>query len=275
VRSCCREPQRAKSPPPSQCRSCCRPSSDLDELRQTVEDQGKRIDELEQAQAETSELMMTGDSFEDVGMDTEQQRLRIYGFFDLTLNRFFFEEDSAWNLYITEPLSFTMTRVNLFVQANLTDTLTALVELRFSFAPSGDETAWAAGLKDSDGNVMDVPDTKYERVDSYSSDVFTTKNNRYGWTMIERAHLTWSPREWFQILAGRYLTPYGIWNVDHAPTVVLPVRLPYMQLRDMVMEARPASCCSVACSRTRGCTSTTPDHLQRQRPNRVQPRLRR
>jgi hypothetical protein len=59
-----------------------------------------------------------------------------------------------------------------------------------------------------------------------------------GGVALERVHLTYSPRDWFNILAGRYLTPYGIWNIDHGSPVLLPVRPPYMQARGMVPRAQ-------------------------------------
>ncbi|MCU0665299.1 MAG: hypothetical protein MUC50_23605, partial [Myxococcota bacterium] len=225
---------------------------DVEALRRTVEEQGKRIaelesndlqsseriEQLEQSQAETQELMMTGESIEDNDIDDEQQRLKISGFFDLTLNRFFWDKDSAWNLYITEQATFAISHLNLYVQAQLTDTLSSLIELKFSFSPSGTDTAWETGLRNEDGSVTDVPGPTYQRADATYRDPFTTENNHYGSVMIERVQLTWSPRDWMQFTVGRYLTPYGVWNVDHGSTVVLPVKPPYMQLRDMIMKAQ-------------------------------------
>jgi hypothetical protein len=46
--------------------------------------------------------------------------------------------------------------------------------------------------------------------------------------IIERAVISWAPYDFFGIRAGRFVTPFGIWNVDHSPTLVIPIRLAYI-----------------------------------------------
>ena len=57
---------------------------------------------------------------------------------------------------------------------------------------------------------------------------------QYGGIVIERVHLTWQPYDFFGVTAGRFLTPFGIWNIDHGAPVLLPIAPPYMMIYQTV-----------------------------------------
>ena len=44
--------------------------------------------------------------------------------------------------------------------------------------------------------------------------------------LIERAYMEWKPADWFGVRAGRFLTPFGIWNEDHGSPVLIGVDYP-------------------------------------------------
>jgi hypothetical protein len=46
--------------------------------------------------------------------------------------------------------------------------------------------------------------------------------------VIERATLDYSAFPWLTVSAGHWLTPYGIWNVDHGSPVIIGVSLPFV-----------------------------------------------
>jgi hypothetical protein len=203
----------------------------IDELEQKIADQDaahraeverleERIDELEEEQELAADEEIEG---------PEERFLEVFGFFDLTFCKYFFPDDSAYHIYVPDKSSFMMTNINLYFKSQMTETLSALLELRFSFLPMGNEESWAVEV---DG--VEIPGENYDRSDPKMRDAFTTLKYRRNMVMIERMHATWSPADWFNLLAGRYLTPYGIWNVEHGSTVVLPARVPYMQIREMM-----------------------------------------
>ena len=123
----------------------------------------------------------------------------------------------------TDATSFIMTNLNLYFGSKMTDTLSTLVELRFSFLPHGHEVSYEAGEY-----------SEYERVDTTVNDPSNNKELRLGGVAIEQAHLTWKPADVFGIVAGYYLTPYGIWNIDHGTPLLIPIREPYMQYSQIV-----------------------------------------
>ncbi|MCP4675327.1 MAG: hypothetical protein GY854_07440 [Deltaproteobacteria bacterium] len=193
----------------------------------------EEVEGLKAAQEEMiDEQAMAG--YEEGTEDSFEQMFDIYGFFDLTFAKTFFDKGSPYTAFIPEKSSFGMSNFNVYLRSRMTETLSALGELRFSFLPLGkDEDYEYIG---PDGEPM--PDYEYERVETWVSDPFSTSYYRQGGVAIERIHLTYAPVDWFTIIAGRFITPSGIWNVDHGSPVVLPVRLPWMQIRELVPSAQ-------------------------------------
>jgi len=53
-------------------------------------------------------------------------------------------------------------------------------------------------------------------------------NYSWGGLTIERAYMEWNYSDKLSFRAGKFLTPFGIWNVDHGLPVLLSARIPYM-----------------------------------------------
>jgi len=53
-------------------------------------------------------------------------------------------------------------------------------------------------------------------------------NYSWGGLNIERAYMEWNYSDKLNFLGGKFLTPFGIWNVDHGLPVLLSARIPYM-----------------------------------------------
>lgn len=43
---------------------------------------------------------------------------------------------------------------------------------------------------------------------------------------VDRAFFDYTPSDAFKVRLGKFLTPYGIWNLDHGPLVITSIRLP-------------------------------------------------
>lgn len=108
--------------------------------------------------------------------------------------------------------SFYVGNINLYVRANITARLRSLVEVRFTYAPNG-----ARALEGGDYIRTLTPDyADYER------------SNKLGAIEIERAHGEYEFAQLLTVRVGQFLTPYGIWNVDHGSPTVIPVIVPYV-----------------------------------------------
>jgi hypothetical protein len=192
------------------------------ESRAEVGELKERVAAAEETQVELS----LASQADDLSAGTATQKLfQFWGFFDLTFSKYFYPEDSSYNIYISRSPTFLMTNINLYFGSQMTETLSALVETRLSWYPHG---------YDRDFEYEGIPGTAYEREDTSVMDPFNTQQYHQHGITIERVHLTWSPIDWFNVIAGRFLTPCGIWNIDHGSPVVMTIRVPYLQLREMV-----------------------------------------
>jgi hypothetical protein len=154
--------------------------------------------------------------------------LRVHGYFDLTYSYNDIPTGSPLHAYVAPYPTFLMSSLNLFLDAKPTPNLTTTVELAFSFMPAG--LYLKPAYYTLDGTRIAEP----VREEPWGRDNLTTALYANGSVRIVRAHATYQARDWLGITAGKFVTPYGIWNVDHASTVVLSAHVPYMQVREMM-----------------------------------------
>jgi hypothetical protein len=107
--------------------------------------------------------------------------------------------------------SFYVGRANVYIHGNITEQLRSLIEIRFSYLPNG--------VPDGKGN--------YQRTATVDYADYNRPLN-LGGIEIERAHGEYEFDQLFTMRVGQYLTPYGIWNVDHGTPSVIPVAVPYV-----------------------------------------------
>ncbi len=220
----------------------------MDALEQHLQAKDAEITELKQAMADLQEQQHRHEEeqleqlteLDDLEMELElessdtqgPQPVAIHGFFDLSFYKFLFDEGSPYALYAPRDWSFAMSNLNLYFSGQMSPSLSSLIEIKFNFLPHGVQESLASQGRIGE-TVLDAG-TEYLRQNTSVSDPHTTVRFNYGSITIERAHLTYKPFDWLKVLAGRFLTPYGIWNVDHGSTVIIPIRPPYMQVREMV-----------------------------------------
>lgn len=199
--------------------------SEIDSLKSQVQTLTNEVSSLRNEMEDLSgtvEILEEG-SFEEVS-DASTRLLSVYGFFDLTFEWIFPHDGSFFDGLLNEHPSFAVQGLNLYFYSVMTDTLSAIAELRFTFYPLGQ-------VKSFEVNELGM---SYERVDTYVQNQFTEEEFRLGGVLIERVHLTYRPLEWLGIIAGHYLTPCGIWNIDHGSPLLIPVRHPFMHTRKYI-----------------------------------------
>ncbi len=172
-----------------------------------------RMDAAEEAAAQ-KELEAAAEAF--------RPSLEVYGFLTAYFQKVWIPEDSVLRGAMLSRSYFSLNDLNVYFSSQLSPSFSALVELGFTFMPNG-----------ADATVI-----PYSRYNTTVADLRTSRQVTLGGVFIERAQATWQPRDFFGITAGRFFTPYGIWNLDHGPTVVLTPRLPYLILREALPMAQ-------------------------------------
>src|SRR4029079_2880246 len=145
--------------------------------------------------------------------ETETYRLNLYGFSDLT-----YTKTVSAGSFGYPVSSFYIGNLNLYASGELGDSWRTLMEVRFTYLPNGSiPTAQAFSPMPPPPTDTAVPD--------YAD---LNRPLRWGGVVIERAYVERTFLSWLTVRAGQFLTPYGIWNVDHGSPVIIGVYRPFI-----------------------------------------------
>lgn len=229
---------------PTKSDSAAAPPTDIDEIlraHQTaidalVKENQKQQQETAELKAElevaTTERMDLTLSLMELNTQDAKKKFSVFGFMDTSFTAAFPNkkgEERNWNspmfIITKRHPSFYQGNVNLIFNSEMSPSLEALVETRFTYQPSGNIESYpkVAYLN----GIPAPPQDTYERTDTTVEDQYTG-DFRLGGISIERAQFDWKPADWFKIRFGRYLSPYGIWHEDHGSTVRLTASMPFI-----------------------------------------------
>jgi hypothetical protein len=168
-----------------------------------------------------AQLMGSGGSDGDDSVGLDDYKLNVYGFAD------FMYSYNVKDYNFQNPYSFfAIGRLNLYVGSELGDNWRTLWETRFTYLPHG---ARRYNFTDTDNPPNNNNVTDYIDLD---------RPIRWGGIVLERAWLEKTVDTWLNIRVGHWLTPYGIWNVDHGSPVILGVRRPFIVGEAMLPESQ-------------------------------------
>jgi hypothetical protein len=109
--------------------------------------------------------------------------------------------------------SFAVGNLNLYVSKNLSESVRTMVEVRFLYLPNGAPKS--------------VTDRDY--ISTAVSDYGDFQRElRWGGVEIERVYVEWAAHRLLTIRLGQFLTPYGVWNVDHGTPTIIPIQRPFV-----------------------------------------------
>jgi hypothetical protein len=143
------------------------------------------------------------------------EALKIYGFGDVGFRQMLVPKTSPWLAYFNRHPSLFVGRLNFYFDSQLAERWRALAEVRFTYLPQGSWQGNDAGL--------------VTRQDSMGADYTDfTRDRPLGSLMIQRAFIEYDATSWLSVQAGQFLTPYGVWNVDHGSPVIIGVSPPFL-----------------------------------------------
>jgi hypothetical protein len=138
-----------------------------------------------------------------------KEELSLYGFADFTYSH---SLESSETPYAYD--SFAVGKFNLYFSSGLGANWRTLAEVRFTYLPNGADKLEGGSWARQDNTVGDYTDLD--------------RPLRWGGIVIERVWLEYAAHPLFTVRAGHWLTPYGIWNVDHGSPAIIGVRRPYI-----------------------------------------------
>jgi hypothetical protein len=150
----------------------------------------------------------------DSAADTGAPRVALFGFASTSVFVPTIGSDNQWAQYFPAHSSFTIANLNLYVAAQLTPRLRSMIETRFLVVPQGVDSIASDGRVVYDSTEVQDP-AEFGRVLDW------------GGILVERAYLEYDVARNLSVRAGRLLTPYGIWNVDHGAPVIVGIRRPW------------------------------------------------
>jgi hypothetical protein len=146
---------------------------------------------------------------------SDTPKLELYGFIDFTYTKNLDGPDVPYDKF-PHFGSFAVGNINLYAASDLTHGWRSLLEVRLLYLPHGSDGAFSpnGSISRTDTNVGDYNDTQ--------------RLLRWGGIEIERVFLEYQAKDWLAVKLGQFLTPYGIWNIDHGSPTVIPVRRPFV-----------------------------------------------
>lgn len=184
---------------------------DLDAQAASIDEQKVRIAELE---AQREEDLASADV-----QPVERPRIRLSGFLDTGLqwSRGQAEDSVAEGFFQSTKPTFVLGNFNLYLDAQVDDVWSAFAEVRFTNLPNGADTPGS-------------PFTPYVRQSTAVFDVTSASGGwqqvRWGAIILERAYIQWDRYQKLSLRVGQFLTPFGIWNVDHGTPTLIALALP-------------------------------------------------
>ncbi|HEX3852298.1 MAG TPA: hypothetical protein VHW01_15115 [Polyangiaceae bacterium] len=149
--------------------------------------------------------------------ETTYPKLEFSGFTDFSFVANVSAKDSPLRKIAYQFPSFSIGNLNLYMNAALAENWKLLAEVRFLYLPQGN---------------ADFPTTTTQQVVPYDASALDYADDQraltWGGIQIQRVQIDFTPHPLLNFRVGQFLTPVGIWNVDHGSPTVIGVYRPYI-----------------------------------------------
>ena len=178
------------------------------EAKSKQQDLATRVEEAEKSAQANQETIDAAAEHAD-----EVEPLRLYGFADMGWKVIRADAGTAVRNLIDTPNQFALGNANLYLDAQPSSRFRTLMEIRFTTYPGG-TYAGAQATTPTNTTIMDINSP--------------TGRNKVQWSgiILEREQLEYKHSDALALTVGYFLTPYGIWNVDHGTPTLISLALP-------------------------------------------------
>jgi opacity protein-like surface antigen len=146
----------------------------------------------------------------------EDAPIQIYGFADFSYRQLFGGKSTPYAMFLNREPSFFVGNANIYFSSKLSSRWRSLMEVRFTYLPNGTP-------------VLSMQTASAPRIDNQQEDYTDFARPRpVGGIMLERVQLEYTVNSYLAFTLGQWLSPYGIWVVDHGSPVIIGVFRPFI-----------------------------------------------
>lgn len=140
---------------------------------------------------------------------SSERSIDLYGFADFT-----FGAPIGKRTIGPSQTTFAVGNLNVYLASQISQSWRSLIEVRFLYLPHGTVPPSSPNAARTDTSAPDPADVN--------------RPVRWGGVEIERVWVEHFISEALILRIGQWLTPYGIWNVDHGSPTFIPTIRPYV-----------------------------------------------
>jgi hypothetical protein len=153
----------------------------------------------------------------------EEPKLQIYGFMDTGLSWWMVTDEKIAHVVPTTAATFLHGNTNIYVDARPAPRWRGLIETRLTLFPHGHY------LYNSVGPSRHLSNRIYDTTSPSGRDLIN-----WGSIVLERSQVEWFYSDKLTLIAGMFVTPWGIWNVDHGTPTTISLLLPSMLVQEAI-----------------------------------------
>jgi len=156
----------------------------------------------------------------------QQKKFDTYGFLDASLSKMFIEEDNfLLQSGFDDALRFRVGNINLYNDFKPNNNIRVLIETGLHWQPHGNYQPEVVRVVTNAPLPDSVLDTAYIESNTVNPQ---GKAPVPAWQIsVPRAWFEYSFSQYSKVKIGKFLTPVGIWNVDHGSPVIVTASQPY------------------------------------------------
>ena len=190
---------RAEPPPPPTLEAL---QAQLDVLQRLVTEQATKIAVLEATDDAATSVAPTEPTFD------------LHGFIDMGAQRTMTNDATTFE---STASTFILGNINFYFNFKPTEHWSSLTEIRFTTAPDGQPVGASRISTQFTDPANGIGDDQ----------------SRWGAIVLERAYIQYLSSVELGVRVGAFLTPFGIWNVDHGSPTVIPIVRPESMTQEL------------------------------------------